>query len=160
MLAKCEHTEIASKRKLMIKNLHNTIDKTLRHGKERMEINPIVTKALCHMWSDETITHMSSPTADPTPPRPDMSHVWSWVTDENTQECLKDITKPGARLMWAGTFTKNWVANLTKMGINEATALNLARKIRKQIMHNTAEIWRTRCNATHDNKERDAVLKK
>ena len=62
--------------------------------------------------------------------------------------------------MWAGTFTKNWVTNLTKMGINEATAVNFARKIRKQIMHNTAEIWRTRCNAAHDNKERDAVLEK
>ena len=60
--------------------------------------------------------------------------------------------------MWAGTFTKNWTTNLTKMGINEATSLKLARKIRKQIMHNTAEIWRTRCNATHDNKEREEIV--
>ena len=38
------------------------------------------------------------------------------------------------------------------------TSLKLARKIRKQIMHNTAEIWRTRCNATHDNKEREEIV--
>ena len=62
--------------------------------------------------------------------------------------------------MWTGTFTKNWTTNLTKMGINEATALKLARKIRKQIMHNTAAIWRTRCDVTHDNKERDKILLK
>ena len=62
--------------------------------------------------------------------------------------------------MWTGTFTKNWTTNLTKMGINEATALKLARKIRKQIMHNTAAIWRTRCDVTHDNKERDKTLQK
>ena len=32
--------------------------------------------------------------------------------------------EPGARLMWMGTFTKNWTTNLciTKMGINKATA--------------------------------------
>jgi hypothetical protein len=87
-----------------------------------------------------------------------MEHVWDWIEDEDTQKCLQEITKPGARLMWAGTFTKNWTTNLTKMGINEATSLKLARKIRKQIMHNTAEIWRTRCNATHDNKEREEIV--
>ena len=27
-------------------------------------------------------------------------------------------------------------------------------------MHNTAAIWRTRCDVTHDNKERDKILKK
>ena len=60
--------------------------------------------------------------------------------------------------MWAGTFTKSWTANMVKMGINEATALKLARKIRRQIMQNTTKIWQTRCNVAHDNKERDKVL--
>ena len=49
---------------------------------------------------------------------------------------------------------------MEKMGINEATALKLARKIRKQIMHNTADIWRTRCKATHDTKEREEIMDK
>ena len=140
MLAKCTHTEIAKIRKTMIKKIHRTIDKTLRHGKEKMAINPIVTEALTKMWSADTIQHISAPTADPPAERPDMQHVWDWVSDEATRECLKDITKPGARLMWAGTFTKNWTTNMTKMGINEATALKLARKIRKQIMTNTSDI--------------------
>ena len=54
----------------------------------------------------------------------------------------------------------SWTTNLTKMGINEATALKLARKIRKQIMHNMTAIWHTRCEVTHDNKERDEILLK
>ena len=36
------------------------------------------------------------------------------------------VTQPGAPSppsMWAGTLTKNWTTNMTKMGINEATAL-------------------------------------
>jgi hypothetical protein len=111
------------------------------------------------MWSDKTIEHISAHTATE-PTKPNMEHVWNWVSDEGTKACLKDITKPGARLMWTGTFTKNWTTNLTKMGINEATALKLARKIRKQIMYNTTAIWHTRCNVTHDNRERDEVLQK
>ena len=160
MLAKCTHTEIAKIRKTMIKKIHRIIDKTLRHGKEKMAINPIVTEALTKMWSADTIQHISAPTADPPAERPDMQHVWDWVSDEATRECLKDITKPGARLMWAGTFTKNWTTNMTKMGINEATALKLARKIRKQIMTNTSDIWRTRCDATHDNRKREETHQK
>ena len=142
----------------MIQKLHSTIDKTLRYGKEKMSINPTVTKALCCMWSEKTVQHLASHTSTNIPPRPNMEHVWKWVKDDNTKECLKDITKPGARLMWAGTFTKSWTANMVKMGINEATALKLARKIRKQIMQNTTKIWQTRCNVAHDNKERDKVL--
>ena len=159
MLGKCTHDSIAAARKKMITKLHKTIDKTLRHGKEKMQINPTVTTALCHMWSSKTMEHISAhPTMENA--KSNMEHVWDWVSDYGTKECLKDITKPGARLMWTGTFTKNWTTNLTKMGINEATALKLARKIRKQIMYNTTAIWHTRCNITHDNKERDEIITK
>ena len=159
MLGKCTHESITEIRNKMITKLHKTIDNTLRHGKEKMAINPTVTKALCLMWSGKTIEHVAAHT-DTEPTRPNMEHVWDWIGDEDTQKCLQEITKPGARLMWAGTFTKNWTTNLTKMGINEATSLKLARKIRKQIMHNTAEIWRTRCNVTHDNKEREEIIRR
>jgi len=158
-LGRCTNEDVAEARKDMITKLHRTIDKTLRYGKEKMQINPTVTKALCCMWSDKTIQHIASHTCE-VPNRPNMEHVWDWITDEGTKTCIKDITKPGARLMWAGTFTKNWTTNMEKMGINEATALKLARKIRKQIMHNTADIWRTRCKATHDTKEREEIMDK
>jgi len=159
MLGKCTHDSIAAARKKMITKLHKTIDKTLRHGKEKMQINPTVTTALCHMWSSKTMEHISAhPTMENA--KSNMEHVWDWVSDYGTKECLKDITKPGARLMWTGTFTKNWTTNMTKMGINEATALKLARKIRKQIMTNTSDIWRTRCDATHDNRKREETHQK
>ena len=124
-----------------------------------MAINPVVTKALCRIWSHETIEHLSAETAKTgATMRPNMEHVWSCVEDETTRKCLQDLTKPGAKLMWMATFTRNWVINLTEMGIGEATALKLARKMRKQIMQNTTDIWRTRNTEKENNKEKTKTI--
>ena len=160
MLAECENEELSKIRKEMIKKLHKIIDNTLRQGKEKVPINPTVTKALCAIWNEDTIKQgLSADSAKPLPGNPNMEHVWQHVTDSRTTECLKDITKPGARMMWSATFTRNWTTNLVEMGINEATALKLARKIRRAIMENTAEIWRTRSAVKHDEKDKEKLKK-
>ena len=59
-LGTCTHRDLKKMRAQMIQKLHNTIDNTLRHGKEKMSINPIVTKALCCMWSEKTVQQLAS----------------------------------------------------------------------------------------------------
>ena len=70
----------------------------------------------------------------PTPPQdPSEAEDELDLLDANVRQCLKDMTKPGARTAWAGWFPKSLTKLLTAYNIPPKEAHLMALKIRNTI---------------------------
>jgi hypothetical protein len=82
------------------------------------------------------------------------------LLDANVRQCLRDMTKPGARTAWAGWFPKSMAKLLTNYGISAKDAHEMALEIRNTITQGMDSIWRERNSAQHQPKDRREINEK